>query len=157
MRGGRTLTRLPAYKPRRRVSGPLADRLAAKSQRLPSGCRVWVGSIKPNGYGKIVYEGRNLYTHRAAYELAHGPIPDGMTVDHLCRTRACIDPAHMELVTRGENTRRGATKTHCKQGHALTGANVRMKRRGSYMVRDCKACDADRQRERYRRRIAARG
>jgi hypothetical protein len=160
---GRPLTPLPPYKPRNRVSGTLAERLAAKSQRNESGCLIWTGALKANGYGKLVFEGKNLHAHRAAYELAKGPIPEGLTLDHTCHTndskcpggdtcphRACIDPDHLEPVTRAENVKLGATKTHCKRGHELAGENVRLKQKGKYLVRDCRACDRETKRERYR-------
>lgn len=133
-----------------RVSGTIAERLAAKSERAPSGCLVWAGPVKPNGYARLVVDGREMYAHRAAYELAHGAIPDDMTVDHLCRTRSCIEPSHLAAVTRGENTRRATVKTHCIRGHELTGDTIRWKRRGPYLVRDCRDCDALRARERHR-------
>jgi hypothetical protein len=59
---------------------------------------------------------RTALAHRVAYEALVGPIPDGMTIDHLCRNKRCLNPAHMELVTRGENTRRaheGRGRCYC--------------------------------------------
>ncbi len=86
-----------------------------------------------------------------------GPIPDGLYVDHLCRTPACINPAHMELVTNGENVLRGvcpaalnARKTHCKRGHPLDGANLRILVSGG---RNCRECNREMQ---YQRRLRRR-
>lgn len=64
-------------------------------------CWLWTAS-KVNGYGQF----RGHRSHRWAYEKAHGSIPEGMTLDHLCRNRACVNPDHMELVSRSENSRR---------------------------------------------------
>lgn len=156
VRLGRPLTPVAAYRPRRRVGGTLAERLAAKSERQPDGCLLWTGSLKPNGYGKLVFEGRNLYTHRAAYEVAYGPIPPDLTVDHLCKVRHCMEPTHMELVTLAENVRRGSVKTHCKRGHSLDDPdNVTWAMGGAggrYLLRTCKTCAAMRRRELYRLR-----
>jgi hypothetical protein len=77
----------------RRVPPPVQDE---------NGCLIWQGYIMPNGYGNS----GSTYAHRIAYEQACGPIPEGMTVDHLCEVKVCVNPAHLELVTRGDNTRR---------------------------------------------------
>lgn len=72
------------------------------------GCWLWLGSKDPRGYG-VCYRapGRSTTVHRDAYEHLVGPIPEGLTLDHLCRTRACVNPAHLEPVTLLENVRRG--------------------------------------------------
>ena len=67
-------------------------------------CWIWRGSLNQNGYGR---DGNGM-AHRSYYERAHGPIPEGHTIDHLCRERACVNPDHLEAVTLKENTRRGA-------------------------------------------------
>lgn len=69
-------------------------------------CLRWTGLIRANGYGKISVQGRLVYVHRLAYEVAKGPIPDGLEIDHLCRVRDCINPDHLEAVTHAENVRR---------------------------------------------------
>lgn len=92
-----------------------------------------------DGYGHQRYNGRSHPAHRLAYELFVGPVPDGLCIDHLCRNRACVNPAHLEPVTWGENSRRGLVKTICKRGHDLTDeANIYRtpsKRRGQ-----CRKC-----------------
>lgn len=99
-------------------------------------CWVWGGALSDNGYGMMPpswqYASRRV--HRATYEMVHGPIPDGLEADHLCRNRACCNPAHIEAVTRRENTLRGdgpellrerhAARTHCRNGHAFDDANT---------------------------------
>lgn len=71
-------------------------------------CWLWQGRPAVTGYGVIKDpRGRNLYAHRVAWELAHGkPIPEGLTIDHLCRNQLCVNPDHLEPVPMGENTRR---------------------------------------------------
>jgi hypothetical protein len=92
-------------------------------------CRRWMGAKMPNGYGRITVDGKGRLVHRVAYEVYCGRIPEGMTIDHLCGCRDCINPSHMEVVTRGENTLRGSSpsaqqkrQTHCKRGHPLSNA-----------------------------------
>ena len=72
-----------------------------------SGCWLWQGAINNRGYGQIRIRGRLWLAHRAHYERAHGPIPAGLVLDHLCRVHACVNPAHLEAVTDTQNKRRG--------------------------------------------------
>lgn len=81
--------------------------------------------------------------HRFSYEHFVGPLADGFEIDHLCRNRGCVNPAHLEAVTRLENCRRGAyaQKTHCKHGHEFTPDNIYWNR-GKH--RQCRACSTAR-------------
>lgn len=101
-----------------------------------SGCWLWIGAAgtQPRDqYGRFRLSGAPndiIRAHVFAYERAHGPVPDGLQIDHLCRTTLCVNPDHLEAVTPTENMRRGnsphainARKTHCKRGHELTEAN----------------------------------
>ena len=83
------------------------------------GCWLWTGCLQSEGYGQVRLWGRALYTHRVSYELANGPIPVGLHIDHLCRVRRCLNPAHLEAVTHAENVRR-AMASHCKLGHPFS-------------------------------------
>ena len=97
------------------------QRFALCCVQNPNGCWEWVASKKPSGYGQFYYRGTNWQAHRVAYELYVGQIPEGATIDHLCRNRSCVNPDHLEPVSGAENTARGLeSRTHCPKGHELT-------------------------------------
>lgn len=92
-----------------------------------AGCWRWDGSIDPNGYGRITVDGSTRYAHRIVYENHVGPIPQGLELDHLCRVRSCVNPAHLEPVTHQVNVDRGmghGSETHCPSGHPYAGENL---------------------------------
>ncbi len=105
------------------------ERFWAKVDRLgPDDCWNWIATTSSNGYGRFRVNGSYVQAHRWAYENQVGPIPAGLQIDHLCRTRSCINPKHMEPVTPQVNTLRGirsrVRKTHCKRGHEFTENNT---------------------------------
>ena len=113
-----------------------------------SGCWLWTSSRRTNGYGEMAAWGKNRLAHRVMYELLIGPIPDGLVLDHLCRTPACVNPDHLEAVTERENILRGsgaaaanARKTHCIHGHEFTEENTkRFRMPNGRLGRACRTC-----------------
>lgn len=86
------------------------------------GCWMWHGKTNAEGYGLIHAGGnvrRYLRAHRVVYEHLVGPVPDGLELDHLCRVKGCVNPAHLEPVTHKENSRRALVRPCCKRGHPL--------------------------------------
>jgi hypothetical protein len=121
-----------------------------------SGCWLW-GGYGTYRYPQITINSKKFYAHRAAYELFRGPIPHGLTIDHLCRVTWCVNPQHLEAVPIGENIRRGtpgqhnSDKTHCPQGHPYSGDNLILDA-GRKNVRRCKICRTTQLSEMYLRR-----
>lgn len=111
---------------------------------LDGDCWVWLGPVNQSGYGHLRRFG---YVHRLAWEMLRGPIPAGLTVDHLCRNRVCVRPDHLELVTRAENVRReNAARDRCPQGHEYDAANTYLYRG----KRGCRICRAVQRRRNLR-------
>jgi hypothetical protein len=90
-----------------RAAAPLTDRYVERDCGFRTPCWVWTGCRIYSGYGRLSVAGKLVLAHRYAYELLRQPIPAGLTLDHLCRNRACINPEHLEPVSVAENTRRG--------------------------------------------------
>lgn len=107
----------------------------------PDKCWVWPKEVKRTGKGYTMFsaDGKHVWGHRFSYEEFVGPIPEGLVVDHLCRTRDCVNPLHLEPVTVGENVRRGklGNVTHCKHGHEYTEDNTYRDKRGHRYCREC--------------------
>ena len=112
------------------------------------GCWLWTAAENGRGYGLFSWDGRTIVAHRYSYRTLVGPVPDGLDLDHLCRVRNCVNPKHLEPVTRRENLRRGigwnllaarqAAKTHCPQGHPYAGDNLYVERNTNRRV--CRVC-----------------
>jgi hypothetical protein len=109
-------------------------------------CWLWrAESVHKFGYGRFSLRGKHVEAHRYAYENCIGPIPKGLQIDHLCRVPACVNPKHLEVVTRKENLLRGfspmailARRTHClRGGHPLSGENLFINAHGQ---RECYIC-----------------
>lgn len=121
-----------------------------------SGCWLWIGAYNNYGYGCVCWSTngryRKYFAHRLSYEDAYGPIPVGMVVDHKCRVRGCVNPLHLEVVTIGENVRRGEAginqraKTHCTNGHPYKEDNLYTYMGKQGLQRHCKTCRLERSR-----------
>lgn len=116
-------------------------------------CWEWTAAKMKRGYGVFMHHRDDgtpvYYAHRIAWELLVGPIPGGMTIDHLCYNTSCVNPDHLEVVTMQENLRRtrwrpvaetNKRKTHCPRGHPYEGDNLVLYGKG---YRRCKACNPD--------------
>lgn len=136
----------------------MRDKILARADRSGD-CWLWMGYVRTDGYGVLtqLVSGRitPLYAHRLSYESFTGHIPDGYQIDHLCRVRHCVNPAHLEAVPPRINYIRGhgatginARKTHCKHGHEFTPENTHHRPGGG---RTCRTCA----RAKCRRRRAA--
>jgi hypothetical protein len=108
-------------------------------------CWMWIGSADALGYGKLWRDGQPVMAHRAAYEMIVGEIPEGLVIDHLCRTPPCVNPRHLEPVTRRENTLRGtnpaavnARRTECVNGHEFTPTSTWWRSPTRRVCRPCK-------------------
>lgn len=109
-----------------------------------TGCWLWGGKLDTKGYGMITVPANNkpgfkhLRAHRVGYELVVGPIPQGLDLDHLCKVKCCVSPYHLEPVTRKENTiRYYGPRPFCKNGHELSGYNLRVNAKGHRFCRQC--------------------
>lgn len=102
-------------------------------------CWPWTGALDFGGYPMVWGDEshRALRAHRVVYEMFEGPIPPGLTIDHLCYVRLCMNPAHMDLCSAGENAARSPRapynvkrrQTHCKRGHLLPARGADGRRR----------------------------
>ena len=147
-----------------------AERLGKAETRFWSkvekteGCWIWKGTMRNDGYGnfgvRLTEKIRlTLLAHRTSYELSEGRIPEDKETDYLCRNRACVNPEHLEAVSRSENQLRGqgasafnARKTHCPHGHLLRDRNLSSYKLLRFGWRECQICRTTLQRERRLKR-----
>ena len=140
---------------------PAIDRFNRFLAASSSGCIEWTGRIDKYGYGQFRPGGREsskVGAHRWSYEHHVGPVPPGLQLDHLCRNKKCVNHQHLEPVSPRENVLRSnnpasmnARKTHCVEGHPLSGDNIYTY--GSRRV--CKTCSKETSARNYKRRRAA--
>ena len=109
------------------------ERFAASINRTESGCWLWLKRTNSEGYGAMFLNRRFVQAHRFAFEQFRYEIPIGLELDHLCRVRNCVNPFHLEPVTRKVNILRGdgitakfARRSHCKNGHEFTPENTKI-------------------------------
>jgi hypothetical protein len=151
------------------LSGKTLARFEAKYCPEPNtGCWLWFGAYVKTWYGEVYgsfcSNRVSRLAHRVSYEHHVGPIPDGLDLDHLCRMPRCVNPAHLEPVTRRENILRGkgcsvgnAEKTHCPKGHPYEEGNIYIHKRGKALNRECRECVLERERAKRRRPKVAHG
>lgn len=111
-------------------------------------CWLWTGYVDPLGYAKFWLKGGRYYVHRISYQYHVKKMPNNLAIDHLCKTRNCINPKHLEPKTRIENilakgslsfSRINKIKTHCPRGHEYTKENTYVNKK----KRSCKICTSD--------------
>ncbi len=129
------------------MAANLRERFMDKVSPEPNtGCWLWLGYTNTHGYGHFYVnpEQRVRPAHCIAYELLVKPIPPGLELDHLCRVRSCVNPAHLDPVTGEENVRRGEAginneiKTHCPRGHEYNAQNTYNSPTAGRICRACK-------------------
>ena len=127
----------------------IRERFWSKVDRTQS-CWLWTGGKNDHGYGQIGVGSQRDgtrgmgYAHRLSYEWANGPIPRGLQIDHLCHTRGCVRPDHLEAVDRKTNLLRSsgitavnARKTHCPRAHPYDLFNTHIRPDGGRVCRTC--------------------
>ncbi len=136
-----------------------AATIYARCVELPwSGCWIWMGRLN-KGYPKLSFENKTCGGHRVLYEMLIGPIPEGLTLDHLCKIPCCVNPAHLEPVTLSVNMKRAdrtgmggyaqRKRTKCIHGHLFNDENTYWDKHG---YRSCKTCQRERERRYYQKR-----
>ncbi len=138
----------------------ILTRFFSKVQKTDT-CWLWIGGKNTGGYGSFTIGRKRFSAHRWYYELVKAPIEKGLELDHLCRVRECVNPEHLELVTRTENTNRGIgpklaaerqlSKTHCPRGHEYTEGNT------SYYKKNRRCLTCHRNKEKLRRQQTNKG
>ena len=125
----------------------LDQRFWQKVQLADNGCWLWTGAgAKGLGYGRFRIDRKSVLAHRWLFQRLGRVIPQGLELDHLCRTPQCVNPDHLEPISHRENNGRGAHNWHptrCPKGHEYSEANTILRKAG---WRECKTCKTERKR-----------
>lgn len=113
-----------------RIVESRADAIRRRSS-IDGECLVWTGYANARGYGYIRSQGKLKRVHRVAWELANGPIPSGMQVDHTCWNRRCVNVSHLRLATPTENAR---SLSGAQSNNSITGIRNVYEESGGYLV-----------------------
>jgi HNH endonuclease len=109
-------------------------------------CWLWTGHLNHKGYARLGGDS----AHRLAYEHFVGPIPEGLTIDHICEVKRCVNPDHLRVMERGENARIAIVKREfCPNGHERTEENLVWRTMNGRRVRMCRECEKARRRRHY--------
>lgn len=138
----------------------IQKRIAPKFNVGEHNCWLWDAALDKKGYGRFLVNGKNRTAHTVMYDLIKGNIPLGLELDHLCETKNCINPDHLEPVTTAENLIRrihpSSRKTHCKNGHPFARDNFYTVKATGRSYRFCNTCNRNRMREKRRKLYASR-
>lgn len=130
-------------------------------------CWIFIASGNKWGYGQFWYQGKFIAAHRFSYMIENGPIKEGLEIHHLCRNRRCVNPEHLEALTKQEHNKRWrnlgpaveatkkryAERTECSKGHPLTKENTRhYTNRKGYITRKCRTCHRENEAGRRKRK-----
>lgn len=139
---------------------PKVDKAGPVVNGMASPCWLWRAATNAKGYGRCSHSGRMRLAHGVSFELSGSVVPEGYTIDHLCRVRHCVNPDHLEAVPHRVNLLRGntvtaacAAKTHCVNGHPFDVINTSRANNGA---RRCRACARVRNYQTYQPRTNAR-
>jgi hypothetical protein len=147
----RSRMRHHASRPPRFIS--VIDRFMSHVEKVTeSGCWIWMGATHNYCYGAFILNGRSRAAHRVAYALFKEPIPEGLTIDHLCGVTYCVNPLHLEAVTNAVNAMRAggiwlaiaastqarSSKPACVRGHLFTDRNTYRDAAGVRYCRECR-------------------
>ena len=131
-----------------------AQERAAKKYIVVGDCWETTYSVGSHGYGQVGWsvKGKNYgtTTHRAAWTFYNGPIPDGMTIDHICHNRKCVNPSHLQLLTNLENARKNRpdyNPEYCKRGHKRRSKDIGARK-------GCYTCNLEHRRWWYRNNVS---
>lgn len=124
-----------------RPQWPITERVRIEE----SGCWTWLGPKCRDGYGRISYMGQSFQAHRFAYEAFVGEIPKDFDIDHLCFVTDCCNPKHLRPLDHLTNSKlqRSSFKTHCKNGHPLSGDNLYVRTEKCDGARGCRKCNCE--------------